>query len=210
MDCYICGKTDGHGKCCSFFQNFKTNLDEVLKESLSATVKQVKNKSLELDIKLNNLISDFHRTIKQIVADEVKSQLRTEVAKIANCRYDELKKYTISKNGNLPAELAFQSDIFALDINLIKGALACGIYFLYREGELQYIGKSENLLSRVAAHLAAKNFDKVYFMRVPFVDLAGTERDLIRLYKPPLNKTGFGAVVSIIENNIKTQACNDA
>lgn len=64
-----------------------------------------------------------------------------------------------------------------------------GVYFLLtQEGAVQYVGQSENVLNRVAAHTAAKGFARVRMLVVENYDeRMELERHFIRLMKPPLN-----------------------
>jgi DNA-binding CsgD family transcriptional regulator len=63
-----------------------------------------------------------------------------------------------------------------------------GIYFLFREGKLQYIGKGIDVHTRIFAHQKSKKiFDDVYCIHVESSALETIERELIRYFRPPLN-----------------------
>jgi hypothetical protein len=66
-----------------------------------------------------------------------------------------------------------------------------GIYFLLKEGNLVYVGKSINIHARVMQHrdIKDKDFDEVILMPVPEDELSRIENYYIGLLKPPLNKT---------------------
>lgn len=69
-----------------------------------------------------------------------------------------------------------------------------GIYFLYNNNEIVYVGKSnKNIISRVCDHLRAgvKEFDSydVFRYDVSNVDLSKIEEGFIRKHKPFYNKT---------------------
>ncbi len=63
-----------------------------------------------------------------------------------------------------------------------------GIYFLCQEDELQYVGQSVNVHSRVGQH--NKKHNQVLFLPWPADDLDRIEGALIRYLKPPLNGRG--------------------
>jgi hypothetical protein len=65
---------------------------------------------------------------------------------------------------DLPKELCTMGRVFDLDACTAPS----GVYFLYSEGVLQYIGQSNNPIARVATHLAnGKTFDQVFMIPVP-------------------------------------------
>lgn len=64
------------------------------------------------------------------------------------------------------------------------------VYFLCLGRNVQYVGQSVNLLSRVGQHAAdAKEFDRVFFIPVSRPSLSRVEAAFIRLLHPPLNGT---------------------
>ena len=65
-----------------------------------------------------------------------------------------------------------------------------GIYFLYYKKELQYVGQSISVFSRVAEHECNKRFDEVRLFACSQKDLDKFERFFIRLLQPPLNVAG--------------------
>lgn len=91
---------------------------------------------------------------------------------------------------NLPHELkGVSNDVYNLPLAYIDSP--SGVYFLYHEEELVYIGKATNVSGRIVNHLREKlkDFNKVYFIRVDLESLNRVERDLIRKFKPKYNKT---------------------
>ena len=77
------------------------------------------------------------------------------------------------------------------EIDLTGLSIPSGIYFLYRKDEIQYIGQTVNILSRIGSHRQDKDFDKVFFLPVEADStlLEYIEMRFIDFYKPPLNKT---------------------
>jgi hypothetical protein len=63
----------------------------------------------------------------------------------------------------------------------------CGIYFLFKEGNLQYVGKSVNIAQRIGTHTITKDFDSYAYIEVPEKQLDLKEKELISLFRPPLN-----------------------
>lgn len=67
-------------------------------------------------------------------------------------------------------------------------AVIAGIYFLYNEDNLVYIGRTENLFQRIGTHIHGnKDFDSFSFLEVRSRDLEKVEYDLIDFFNPPLN-----------------------
>ena len=85
-----------------------------------------------------------------------------------------------------------QPDHLQLPKFQLQGACA-GIYFLYHDDELAYIGRGWNCLLRVAEH-ARKASTKIFthwsFMPIEnSFEINSTERQLINKYSPKFNKT---------------------
>ena len=62
-----------------------------------------------------------------------------------------------------------------------------GIYFLFRDNVLQYIGQSQNVMQRVGQHLRNKQFDTFTYIECNIAELNDMEIRYIRQYNPPLN-----------------------
>ena len=73
--------------------------------------------------------------------------------------------------------------------SLITIKIVSGIYFLYDNEGLVYIGQSKNIHSRVTEHLRAKKFDFSYytFVEKPVKKLKTCETRYIRNLDPPCN-----------------------
>lgn len=64
-----------------------------------------------------------------------------------------------------------------------------GIYFLFKAGELIYIGKSRNMRKRVYEHkMTKRDFDAVTYVEAPEAWLARLEAAYIAEFKPPQNQ----------------------
>ncbi len=70
-------------------------------------------------------------------------------------------------------------------INKIKDETV-GVYYLYLDGVLMYIGQSQNIKSRIKAH-KNKEFDAVYYIECSKDDLLKFEKQEIQSKKPKLN-----------------------
>lgn len=92
--------------------------------------------------------------------------------------------------GTCTDEMKWLQDLL-FEIDLSKLDLQRGIYFLYLGEELQYIGQSINVLTRIGNHRRDKEFDRVFFLPVHADSkvLEYIEMRFISFYNPPLNKT---------------------
>jgi len=64
----------------------------------------------------------------------------------------------------------------------------CGVYFLFLDDELVYIGSSKNCQIRFDAHHQNKEFNFYYIQEMPEGVMKEVEKVYIYLHKPPLNK----------------------
>jgi len=63
------------------------------------------------------------------------------------------------------------------------------IYFLYLNNELVYIGKTNNVMSRVSQHKNDKKFNKIYFRSINHkFNIHNLEECLIYLIRPKYNR----------------------
>lgn len=67
----------------------------------------------------------------------------------------------------------------------------CGVYFLFRDGEVVYVGQSINIASRVYSHIkeGKKDFDCYSFFECSCKDLDRLEAALICKFDPEYNAT---------------------
>lgn len=63
-----------------------------------------------------------------------------------------------------------------------------GIYALFKGTDLVYIGQSLNVGSRIGKHLESKQFTSASYFNVPASDLNSTERRLLNIFRPKLNR----------------------
>ena len=87
---------------------------------------------------------------------------------------------------HIPEEIKFFSGpVFSIKIR--KGKQTTGLYFLYSNNDLVYIGKTKFLYSRIDFHLKDKVFDACYFIRMDESLLMDEESRLILKHKPKYN-----------------------
>lgn len=63
-----------------------------------------------------------------------------------------------------------------------------GIYFLYQDDELVYIGQSVNVFGRIAQHIGKKQFNQFSWLSCERADLNELEHRAITKFQPKLNK----------------------
>lgn len=89
------------------------------------------------------------------------------------------------------AELIVPADLKIVDISKIDRSFKCsGVYLLYHEGVVVYVGQSCNVLCRVGEHLSdrpAKKFDAVAMVACTNQSREWLERLYIEKFKPRYN-----------------------
>lgn len=74
---------------------------------------------------------------------------------------------------------------FSLDRFSISGKI--GIYFLFNNNELVYIGQSTDIARRIQSHRNDKKFTDYSFIECNESELNSREKSLIQKYSPKLN-----------------------
>lgn len=81
-------------------------------------------------------------------------------------------------------------DQYKQEINKFSFHRTSGIYFLFKDGKLQYIGKAYDIHIRISSHQNNNLvFDDIYYIPIDGLDIYLIERELIKHFRPPLNKT---------------------
>lgn len=77
------------------------------------------------------------------------------------------------------------------ELDLSKFELRSGIYFLYKDGDLMYVGQATNITRRILQHIenAVIPFDRVLYELVPVENLNQVESVFIKTLKPICNGT---------------------
>ena len=85
-----------------------------------------------------------------------------------------------------------------LDLSVIRKNGCCGVYFLLREGEVVYVGKSRNVVCRVAQHIFenTKEFNEVFYVPLVKEELDRFEAEMIRALEPKYNYGKNGKLVA--------------
>lgn len=71
--------------------------------------------------------------------------------------------------------------------NRIEIKALVGIYFLFKDEELVYIGQSTNINKRVHDHIIDKKFNTYTYIQFPKFKLDEMEKKFIRIYSPKYN-----------------------
>lgn len=94
----------------------------------------------------------------------------------------------------LDALLPDNRDMLPKNAELFRGEQDWrGIYFLVSQGRVIYVGKAENVKTRLYNHkktIKGVPFDSVYVVKVLYEYLVPIERKFIQFYKCPLNSQG--------------------
>lgn len=81
----------------------------------------------------------------------------------------------------------FPMDMFDIEKRTYKYT---NIYYLYKAGEIVYIGQAVDIISRLAAHMKQKEFDDCKYFRIPYDEnRTRIEIEHIKHHKPKYNKT---------------------
>lgn len=165
----------------------KSIKDDLFKESLQ----MVKEQASKI------VITDMKKKVKKDLSDDL-SGLKAE---LMDYFLDDLKKdlagrkpltflaVNTFKPHDIPIELSMIESVFEYDCESEHAVFQPGIYFLYKNNYLQYIGQAVNIANRIQWHLKEKDIDRIFFIPVPECDLDHVETHLINKYRPPLNKS---------------------
>jgi hypothetical protein len=114
---------------------------------------------------------------------EVDAKKIPDVIKI-QC-YDE----KVTSSDNIPLEISKIDSLFKLPKTLFNSGTC--IYFLCKNEKVVYVGQSENVHQRLIEHMKTKEFDSVFYLRVPAHKMNKIETALISYLKPYYNKTSL-------------------
>jgi hypothetical protein len=124
---------------------------------------------------------DSDEIISQLDIMEVEAKKVTEIVKI-QC-YDKRVNHT----DNVPIEISKIEELYRIPETLFQSGTC--VYFLCREGKVVYVGKAENIHSRLIEHHKTKNFDDVFYIRVSANRMSKIESSLIAYLRPEYNQT---------------------
>lgn len=156
----------------------KNKLESLVTKDIKAGLKRIFS---------NELLDEYKAEMTLYFIDDLKKSLKTITPEITTVVID--KSYEVAERQKLPAELILMKNIYHYKVDGAKMSAPSGIYFLYKDNKLQYIGQSTCVTERIAAHIGLKDFDDAYFIPVSIEDLDHVETYLITIHKPPLNKS---------------------
>jgi hypothetical protein len=92
----------------------------------------------------------------------------------------------------VPARLSQMDGLLEVPV----GDALCGVYFLCDRGDVVYVGKSVNVIARVATHATErrKDFGAAFFLPAPPSEIDGLEAEYAKLLKPKYNTREDGSV----------------
>ena len=116
-------------------------------------------------------------------------QQEMELRQLHQKRKEFYEKLGVEELSNLPDILSLRMEVPAYP----------GIYFLMLDEEIIYIGKSTNVLTRLAAHIEkGRKFTHFYAIPYPVEELDKKEQYYIDLLKPSQNKNSIIPALSSI------------
>lgn len=99
----------------------------------------------------------------------------------------ELMRRRRAKGRVSDKELPEAEDLRKHNLKLISG-----VYLLYHEGELVYVGQSFNIIQRIWYHTRDIEFDSYSYISANAANIDRIEEHYITKYQPRLNKDGCG------------------
>tara|TARA_R100001530_G_scaffold77590_1_gene54316 strand:+ start:73 stop:732 length:660 start_codon:yes stop_codon:yes gene_type:complete len=114
---------------------------------------------------------------------KVEAEKITEVVKI-QC-HNSKPKYS----NDIPIEISMIKDLYYVPDTVLQSGTC--IYFLCNYGKVVYVGKAENIHSRLIEHSKNKAFDSVYYIRVSANRMDKVETALIAQLQPKYNQNGM-------------------
>lgn len=75
----------------------------------------------------------------------------------------------------------------AVDLTDVLVNKLCGVYVLYRNDTVIYVGQSSDIVARVPMHYR-KQYDRVEYYPCDVTDMDNMERRLIRKHQPEYNR----------------------
>ena len=144
----------------------------------------------------DEIISDFD--IMQVEAKKIPDVIKIQC-------YDE----KVTESDEIPIEISKIDSLFKLPKTLFNSG-SC-IYFLCKNERVVYVGQSENVHQRLVEHMKFKDFDAVFYLRVPAHKMNKIESALISYLKPEYNKSGLNSGnkdISLAESILNTHGFN--
>lgn len=124
--------------------------------------------------------------------DEILTDLQiVEINAIKNPDVIKIQCYDekVDFNDSVPIEISKIESLFKLPKTLFNSG-SC-IYFLCHNEKVVYVGQAENVHHRLIEHMKTKEFDSVFYLKIPYHKMNKIENALISYLKPKYNKTSF-------------------
>jgi hypothetical protein len=144
----------------------------------------------------DEIISDLD--IMQVEAKKIPDVIKIQC-------YDE----KVTASDEIPIEISKIDSLFKLPKTLFNSG-SC-IYFLCKNERVVYVGQAENVHQRLVEHMKFKDFDAVFYLRVPAHKMNKIESALISYLKPEYNKSGLNSAnkdASLAESILNTHGLN--
>lgn len=144
----------------------------------------------------DEIISDLD--IMQVEAKKIPDVIKIQC-------YDE----KVTASDEIPIEISKIDSLFKLPKTLFNSG-SC-IYFLCKNERVVYVGQAENVHQRLVEHMRVKEFDAVFYLRVPAHKMNKIESALISYLKPEYNKSGLNSgnkETSLAESILNTHGLN--
>lgn len=173
--------------------------------------KYINNLAEKREIKHYRLNGEYE-TIYLFDNDEIISDLdimQVEAKKIPDVIKIQCYDEKITVSDDIPIEISKIDSLFKLPKTLFNSG-SC-IYFLCKNEKVVYIGQAENVHQRLVEHMRTKEFDAVFYLRVPAHKMTKIESALISYLKPLYNKTSLNSGnkdISLAESILNTHDLN--
>lgn len=164
----------------SFF-DYPEQIDELAEKGVVPHYRLVNTLTQKISYLFDSVT--FQKFLKERCITEVEGKSLTVISFNDHC-------LPFKDNSLIPHELkSLNNDVYILPLAFVNSP--SGIYFMYMDEELVYIGQSINISSRIINHYRenTKVFNKVFFIKVDADSLLSVERDLIKKFNPKYNKT---------------------
>ena len=156
-------------------------------KELSDYIRQKVSELAKENKRVQRAVSSVNRDIEKIKKDgEFAINLAKEPHPILATKTPKVEKIIKNKRD---VELAVMKAGSYFDSGTYRKT---GVYFLLKENEIVYIGKSVHVDSRINTHAGdvTKDFDKACYIEVPEEKLGQIEECLIAIFKPEQNSYG--------------------
>lgn len=128
--------------------------------------------------------------------------------KFVNLQLLNTEKHLARSSDNVPYSLSAVRTLYRIDTSIYTGS---GIYFLCKDGDIKYIGKSVCVSARIGAHLTerSKDFSEIFFIPAPTTEIDDLEKAFIHYFLPEYNAGTRGKLTTsereVVESMLSKQ-----